>query len=92
MPRCYKRSGIGPKDHLSSSINTIVDNSYVGHGIDHEVNKSIFHSQIFIYICNNKYIIDYQEIAVMYEWLDKWNDSNGNLPKGGVMVITYTNT
>lgn len=28
---------------------------------------------------------DHTEIAVMYEWLDKWNDSNGNLPRGGVM-------
>ena len=61
-PALLQRSGIGPKDHLSSlNIPVLIDNPYVGHGIDHE------------------------EIAIMYEWLEKFNTSNGTLPRGGVM-------
>jgi len=57
-----QRSGIGPSDLLKSlNIPVIIDNPYVGHGIDHE------------------------EIAILYEWLEKYNAKDGTLPKGGVM-------
>lgn len=57
-----QRSGIGPKDLLKSlNIPLVIDNPFVGHGIDHE------------------------EIAILYEWLEKWNEKDGTLPKGGVM-------
>jgi len=29
--------------------------------------------------------VDHAEISVMYEWLDKWNLSDNELPRGGVM-------
>jgi hypothetical protein len=29
--------------------------------------------------------VDHQEIAVLYEWLDKWNEVSGDLPRGGMM-------
>jgi len=29
--------------------------------------------------------IDHEEVAVLYEWLDKWNTSSGDIPKGGAM-------
>jgi choline dehydrogenase-like flavoprotein len=57
-----QRSGVGPNDLLTSlRIPVVIDNPYVGHGIDHE------------------------EIAILYEWLEKWNENDGTLPKGGVM-------
>lgn len=57
-----QRSGIGPSEHLKLlKIPVIIDNPYVGHGIDHE------------------------EIGILYEWLEKWNEKDGTLPKGGVM-------
>eukprot|EP00602_Paraphysomonas_sp_CaronLab_P002157 CAMPEP_0185028500 /NCGR_PEP_ID=MMETSP1103-20130426/14234_1 /TAXON_ID=36769 /ORGANISM="Paraphysomonas bandaiensis, Strain Caron Lab Isolate" /LENGTH=646 /DNA_ID=CAMNT_0027562927 /DNA_START=62 /DNA_END=1999 /DNA_ORIENTATION=- len=28
--------------------------------------------------------VDHPEIAVRYAWLDKWNEADGNLPRGGV--------
>ena len=57
-----QRSGVGPKALLDSfNIPSVVNNPYVGHGIDHE------------------------EIAILYEWLDKWSCDDGSLPKGGAM-------
>lgn len=57
-----QRSGVGPKELLDSfGIPSVVNNPYVGHGIDHE------------------------EIAILYEWLDKWSCDDGSLPKGGAM-------
>ena len=29
--------------------------------------------------------IDHEEIAVLYEWLDKWNTPEGEVPRGGAM-------
>ena len=61
-PAILQRSGCGPGDFLSSiQIPVIIDNPYIGHGVDHE------------------------EVAVLFQWLDKWNTESGTLPRGGAM-------
>lgn len=39
-------------------------------------------------VVTNPYVghgIDHEEIAILYEWLDKWSCDDGSLPKGGAM-------